>query len=82
MTTSYTAHFQGPNTEITEHPNGEWPRWHMARAAAIEHLRDHVRECEKTLGCVRRAGSFGEYRWLVGEMGAEAAQVYSADTLI
>jgi hypothetical protein len=38
MTDRYTAHFHGPLTSVTEHPQGPWARWEMARAAAIEHL--------------------------------------------
>src|SRR4051794_7911083 len=74
MPERYTVHFNGPNTSITEHPDGPWPRWEMAKAACcIEHLEDQVRECLETVMCLRRAGSFTEYRVLVEEMGAGEA---------
>jgi len=72
MTPSYHVNYQGPCTTITHSPDGPWPRWDMARAAAIEHLRDHVAECELTLMCIRRAGSFGEYVLLREEMEERA----------
>lgn len=70
MPNRYYIAFDGPRTSITEDLDGPWPRWEAARAAAVEHLRDHVTECEKTLMCLRRAGSFGEYEILMEEVGA------------
>ena len=68
MSQRYTVHFLGPLTSITEHPDGPWPRWEMARAACVEYLELQVRECERTLGVLRRAASFGEYDVLVEGM--------------
>lgn len=50
MTERYTVHFNSHRTSITSHPDGPWPRWDMARLAAIEHLESHVRGCLRTLG--------------------------------
>jgi hypothetical protein len=77
----YDVRFAGPDTTITSVPDGPWCRWEMARAAAIEHLREHVRECERTLMCLRRAGSFGEYLWLREEIAGSEAQVVEGSTL-
>lgn len=85
MPERYTVRFAGPLTSITESHTGPWPRWEMARAAAVEELEDHVRECFKTLDCLRRAGNFFEYEVLVEELAAaeegEVAQVEGGDTL-
>lgn len=70
MTTRYTVHFQGPDTSITSAPDGPWPRWSMARAAAVEHLEGQVRECKRAVLCLKRAGNFAEYLWLVEEMAS------------
>lgn len=72
MCPRYTIHFDGPLTSITEHPAGPWPRWQMARAAAIEHLEQQVRECSQTLMCIRRAGCFFEYELLREEREANS----------
>ena len=40
MLERYTVHYLGPRTTITSTADGPWPRWEMARAAAIEHLED------------------------------------------
>lgn len=85
MTTRYHVHLDGPNTRITENPAGPWPRWEMARAAAIEHIEELAAECEETLLCLQRAGNFWEFELLKGEMAGSKAdeldQVQPGDTL-
>lgn len=82
MPDRYSIVFDGPLTFITEHPDGPWPRWEMARLAAIVHLEEQVRECLRTLQVLGRAGNFFEYELLVGEMRAEdVAQVVEGGTL-
>ena len=65
MATRYNVRFAGPFTSITSTPDGPWPRWAMARAVAVEYLREHVAACQATLLCLRRAGSFAEYHYLM-----------------
>jgi hypothetical protein len=71
----YHVRFDGPLTAITESPDGPWPRWEMARAAAIQHIEETLAECQATLGVLRRAANFHEYRWLVEEREALVATV-------
>ncbi len=66
----YHVRFDGPSTRITEDPNGPWPRFEMARWAAIEHIEEMIAECERTLLCLRQAASFWEYMVLVEEKEA------------
>jgi hypothetical protein len=66
MTARYHVSLDGPRTAITESPDGECPRWHMARAAAIEHLEEHIAACEEALWVLRHGGSFWEYETLRG----------------
>ena len=82
MSTRYAVRLDGPLTTITSEPQGPWPRQQMARLATIEHLERQVRECLLTVGALRRAGNFHEYRLLREELGAdEVAQVRAGETL-
>src|SRR4051812_29410912 len=73
MPEKYHVKYDGPRTLIIETPSGEWARWDMARLAAVEHIESHVRECCKTLGCLRRAANFFEHMSLVEEAAREEA---------
>lgn len=72
MLDRYYVHFAGPATSITEDPTGPWPRWEMARRAAIEHIEELVAECEETLWVLRRAANFFEYMSLKETPGSDA----------
>lgn len=61
MTQRYAVHHDGPLTTITPDPDGEWLRFHHARAAAIAHLEEMVAEAEKALWVLRRSPTFEEY---------------------
>ena len=75
----YHVEYAGPGTTITETPDGEWPRWEMARAAAIHHLEERIAECQATPLCqatllsLRLAASVQEYRWLMKKREAREA---------
>lgn len=88
MTDRYHVALDGPSTSITECPDGEWPRWHHARAAAIQHLEEMVATWQEALWVLRHSGSFWEYRTLMKEKAAreetkcgERAQVQVGGTL-
>ncbi len=67
----YHVRFHGPLTAITSSDQGPWPRWEMARAAAIEHLELHVRECQRTLTRLRRAGNAQDIAEPAGEFAQD-----------
>jgi len=88
MTLNYHIQTNGPRTTITACPDCEWPRWAMAKAAAIAHMRRHLRRCREAIRVLRRAASYQEYIWLREETSAtkgrntdEKSQVPVGDTL-
>jgi hypothetical protein len=50
-----------PKTKIIETPDGEWARWHMARAAAREHVEEVLAEAQAALDVLGRSGNYHEY---------------------
>jgi hypothetical protein len=63
----YTVTYAGPDTCIIESPDGPFRTFDAAEHAAAEHLEEHLSSCRAVLWALRRAGSYGEYRWLAEE---------------
>jgi hypothetical protein len=87
MTTRYNVTLDDRRTVITERPDGDCPRWRLARAAAISHLEKHIAACGELLWVLQHSGSFWEYRALMKEKAVreetndgERPQVHPGDT--
>lgn len=62
MAERYKVFYEGSKTRIMQTPAGEWPRWNMARVAAIEHVEEVLAEAQDALDTLRRSGNTFEYQ--------------------
>jgi hypothetical protein len=61
MPTRYHVEYDGPRTAIIETPDGEWPRFDMARMASVEHVEEVLADAQAALAVLRRSGNYHEY---------------------